>query len=212
MVTNFENFKAWVESGGEVEFDLYAQNIHDWEWLTEYIPGIVISSAGGLVPFEAFGLLHGHPFYFRVRHDVARLNVAAEDGDPVSSRDVLYTASVECDSWKAKENFVPLLMKLVPALDVAPFLWEFECSKVQWANDGNKSYTVTDEKDVRVGWGYTCEEGYKAAAEPSEYLLSAGWSVEFQRKLWDDQKVDRVPSNKDERKFPAVKPDFRVTL
>lgn len=212
MTTNSENFKAWIESGGEVEFDLHAQNIHDWEWLTRYIPGIVISSAGGLVPFEAYGLIHGYPFYFRARHNIARLNVAGFDGNPVSSREVLYTASVECDSWHARENFIPLLMKLVPCLDVAPFLWKFECFKVQWAEDGRRGYTVTREKDYQIGWGSTPEEGFASAQKPSEYLLSVGWSEEFQKQLWEDQQVSSSPSNTDDRAFPERKPDFKVIL
>lgn len=212
MTTNKENFKAWVESGGEVEFDLHAQNIHDWEWLNAYIPGIIIYSAGGLIPFEASGLIHGYPFYFRARHDIARLNVAGVDGNPVSSREVLYTASVECDSWNTGENFIPLLMKLIPALDVAPFLWEFQCFKVKWDEDAKRSYTVTSEKDLRVGWGATPKEGFVAAQKPNEYLLSVGWTEEFQKQLWEDQQVSEVPSNTDNRVFPEVKPNFRVVL
>lgn len=59
---------------------------HVLEWLDrarDY--GMVVTRAGGCMPYQAYGTMHSRPFYFRARHGSWRLSVAEEGGDPVGT-------------------------------------------------------------------------------------------------------------------------------
>lgn len=209
-----EAFLAWLDTDGEIPFDMYAQKPEKWAWLSDVIPGIIIYSAGGLLPFQAQGLLHGLPFYYRHEWGSASLAVAGPNGEPFGN-EVLYRASVDYDEdveIAGQSPFVDNLVRLVPSLERSPFLWEFPCRKLVFDKGKKLSYTVSDEVDIVVGWGHTPEEGFLATQKPSEYLLSHGWSVEFQRQMWVDRAVSSVPRNIDNRVFPEVAPDFHVNI
>lgn len=213
-----EAFISYLESEGdeELEFDLYAQNVDGWRWLQEWIPGIVISSAGGIAPFQAQGLLHGHPFYYKDRHGYAFLNVGELDGEaPYLGDTTLYSASIETEEFAGGENFVKNLMKLVPELKCTPFPYEFQGRKIEWGNENihaRKYRVVEGEFDdfPTVGWGYFPEEAFEELAKPSEYLLSCGWTEEIQREIYELRAFSPEPVKTDERKYPEVDPPFTV--
>lgn len=215
-----ETFISYLESEGdeELEFDLYAQNVDGWRWLQEWIPGIVISSAGGVAPFQAQGLLHGHPFYYKDRHGYAFLNVGELDGEaPYLGDTTLYSASVETEEFAGGENFVKNLMKLVPELKRTPFPYEFQGRKIEWGNESihARKYRVVEgefDEFPTVGWGYFPEEAFEELAKPSEYLLSCGWTEEIQREIYELKAFSPEPVKTDERKYPDVDPPFTVNL
>lgn len=213
-----EAFISYLESGDDegVEFDLYAQNVDSWLWLQELIPGIVVSSAGGVAPFEAQGLLHGHPFYYRDRHGYASLSIGAIDGEaPYLGDTTLYGASTETSEGDGEASFVKNLLKLVPKLERTPFPYEFQGRKIEWGNvpiQERKYRVVEGEFDEfpSVGWGYFPEEAFQELAKPSEYLLSRGWTEEIQREIYELRAFSPVPVKTDERKYPEVDPPFAV--
>jgi len=205
-----EEFLNALETGEH--FDLYAQDPNDWSELTKLIPGIMITSAGGIVPFQAEGTLHGFPFYYRDRHGVAELRVGAVGStDHILPAGALYSASVETPEFEGADHFVKNLYHLVPELKKAPFLYRFPGHKATFLNDGNWGYTI-DRSSVEeaLGWGHSLEEAYVNSSTPSTYLAEKGFSLEAQRKLWIDREVDTRPLNRDERAYPPVTPDFRV--
>ena len=206
-----EAFKAYIDSDGEVEFDLHAQDTSEWAWLAELIPGIIISSAGGHTPFEAQGLLHGLPFYYRHEWGYASLQVGQVEGSVFSN--YLYYATTDYDEKFGDPDFTTMLMELVPKLEVAPFLWKFPCKKVKFTEteEGQEGYT-SDEDDYRVGWGFTPEEGYARTQEPIPYLVEKGFTVERQRHMWELHQVQQAPMNEDNRVFPNPVPNFHVTI
>lgn len=213
-----EAFISYLESGDEeeVEFDLYSQNVDSWLWLQELIPGIVVSSAGGIAPFEAQGLLHGHPFYYRDRHGYASLSIGALDGEaPYLGDTTLYGASSETEEFAGGESFVKNLLKLVPKLERTPFPYEFQGRKIEWGDGGIQARdyrAVEGEFDdfPMVGWGYFPEEAFQELAKPSEYLLSRGWTEDIQREIYELRAFSPKPVKTDERKYPEVDPPFVV--
>lgn len=212
-----EAFIAYLESSedDEIEFDLYSQNLDSWLWLQESIPGILISSAGGIAPFEVQGLLHGHPFYYRDRHGYASLSLGEVDGEPPYLGDkTLYGSSTETEEFGGAENFVENLMKLVPKLERTSFPYKFRGRKIIFGEGGIQAgdYHASEDFDDfgHVGWGYFPEEAFEKLAEPSEYLLSQGWTEDIQRRIYELQEFSPEPINTDERKYPEVDPPFTV--
>src|SRR5690606_12004433 len=51
------------------------QDLSKYGYISAAIPGMVVHSAGGAVPFEAEGTLVGHEFYLRVRSGYATLTL-----------------------------------------------------------------------------------------------------------------------------------------
>lgn len=206
-----EEFLKALETGAH--FDLYAQDPEDWKELQQLIPGIVITSAGGIIPFQAEGTLHGYPFYYRDRHGSATLYVGEADGEtPYLPSYALWSAHVDTPEFAGGENFIKNLYHLVPALEHGKFLYKFAARKPTWEEGtGVWRYTLSDEKiDEVVGWGSTPEEAYESAAQPSAYLAEKDFTPEAQNELWVAQDVERTPLNEDLRVYPNPEPVFRV--
>lgn len=214
MAIDFESFKAWIESDGEIPFDMYAQDPNEWAWLQEIIPGLVIASAGGMAPFQAEGLYYGHPFYYRDRHGWASFRVGALDGEaPYLGNEILYIAGVETEEFVGGEHFIRNLVNIIPNLKRSEFPYEFEGKKLNLFNDKSWGYSVSEtEKEIRVGWGHTPEEAYPNIFTTSAYLMEHGASAEHQLKMVQDGEFSPIPVNKDERRYPAVDPEFVVIL
>lgn len=207
---NREAFEAWLNSDGSVKFDLYAQNISEWAFLQEVIPGIVISSAGGWFPFQAEGILQGYPFYFRSEQGSSSLKLGNPD-DPESCYllyNSLYYAKYDMEV-KTFEDFVLCLVKIVPLLQRSPFLWRFKARKF---SGSFQVPVIEDSWDEVVGWGYTPDEGYFTSGEPSLYLESVGVSKDAQTALWLAREVSTEPLNEDPRVWSDVDPDFKVNV
>lgn len=213
-----EAFEAYVNSDGSIPFDLYAQDTDQWAWLQEYIPGIIVYSAGGMFPFQAEGLIHNMPFYFRYEWGSASLKVGAENGDmPHLPEDALYSAHTEYSEKTDEEDFVRLMIKLVPKLEKSPYLWRFEANTLNMLNDDKWGFTVGERTGEVVGWGFTPEEGYFAAREPNDYsyypnTVMATLTADIQREMWKAQNPSRTPKNVDPRQYPDIPPVFTVNM
>lgn len=193
------------------DVDLYQQDPEDWAFLTEFIPGLKITSAGGMLPFQALGTLHGFPFYFRARHEWATLHLSAPGTDPVGWEH-LYHAGIEAPFMVDAKIFCELMLKLVSALERSPFRWEFEGYKLSYPDPKKWEAVRTEEKETNYGWGITPEEGWEKTQETSDYLLGYGCTEEMQKRFMGLREVSKTPLNQDTRVFPEVDPVFEVKV
>lgn len=204
---SFDDFLKDLKSGKREDFDMYRQDPDDWKDLSDAIPGLVITSAGGIMPYQAQGTLHGHPFYFRCRGEHASLRLVEVDGDAVADNP-LYSAGVPTDYMIDTDGFIELMKRLVPQLKRAPFRWEFEGKKV--TVDSEFTVLSSEETEISYGWGNTPEEGFIDTKQHSEYLTDKGFTTEIQNKLWAARELNPIPVNSDNRNWPAVEPVFIV--
>jgi hypothetical protein len=220
------------ELGDDRDFDMWAVDPGAWRALSELIPGLIVTSAGGVCPFQSQGTLHGLPYYFKYRHEFASLQVGQAGKDPFS--DYLYHAGFEYgDEGHSIDGleFGQLMLRLVPALERAPFLWQFQGVSVDIEDAANPSeprdeignpppktnpmdlrVSATEHPEVYHGWGITAAEGYAHLHEPSEWLVEKGWSEEFQAEMRRAEAIDPTPLNDDDRVFPDPEPVFEVRL
>lgn len=209
----------YLDSDGDGHLDIYSQDPGAWAPLSRAIPGLIITSAGGMCPYQAEGTLKGHPFYFRYRHGYADLRAGEYDSKVMPYLDgALWHSGVDYgDTFGgalSSSEFTTLMIELVPALNPAKFYWKFEGRKV--IVEGNSttglSLSVTDKTEICGGWGITPEQALLQIASPSDYLLENGWSLEDQALYYKLKKIDPKPINKDDRVWPDPQPVFEVTL
>lgn len=206
---NREAFEAFLDSDGEIEFDIYAQNPEDWAALSDLIPGLIVSSAGGVVPFQSEGLLHGHPYYLRSRHGKASLKVGSKDGN--AFKDFLYMATIDYEAFVGPERLADMMLKLVPLLEPAHFLWEFEAKKLEFENH-EWTGRALDETEIKHAWGFTAEEAYAKTQQPVIFMSEHGISEEKQLAMIKARQINPVPLNQDTRVFPSPAPEFTVNI
>lgn len=189
----------------QIGSNLYATDIHDWEWLQEAVPSLIVSSAGGFVPFQAEGYIHGFSFYMRAEDGSASLAVSPVIGEPPYSTNPrnLY-AHIRYGEGRHEvqrpEMFIPHLMVLLERLEKPPFRYEFPYVKPVY-DEATSAYVPADgdgETGVYFGWGETPEEAYEHAErswkEPNDYWNGGA-------DYWDMSVPDRTPVNVDDRDF-----------
>lgn len=207
------------EDTSHMKFDMYAQDPNDWSWLGELVPGLVVSSAGGLVPFQAEGLLKGHPFYYRERHGQARLNIAELEADNAYLDNCIYTAYADVDEFRCGPEWITTFLNLVERLKRAPFLYKFEGNEVKFKNPETKGTTqslediyIDDERTVHVAWGDSPEEALEFSYESGKEVLvdHYGWDLAFYNRMVELEARNPVPLNVDDRVIPD--PDFEVRV
>lgn len=210
MPFDFEAFKAYIESDGEIEFDLYARDPGDYAELAEIVPGLVVSSAGGSMPFQAEGLIEGYPFYYRDEQGGASLRVGSVDGErPYLGESTLWSASENTEDGHENEDFPINLLRLIKKLKRSPFPYEFEGYDLDYLNDGSWNFTVNRNKIATYGgWGYNPEEAYQAMFVKSEYLEEHGCSEVQQLAMMLAHEFKKEPINADERIYPEISPGF----
>lgn len=208
-------FMDYVNSDGSIPFDLYAQDIEDWKFLQELIPGIVITSAGGVGLFQAEGLIEDYPFYFRSETGSSSICIAEPNGTPhLFTGEVLWYGRCDTDPELFRMNdveFVRELLKCMKNLEKAPFLWTFMGRKLIFKDRNNlkAGWSTGEELEESHGYGHTAEEGYAKAAEPftdERYLAIA--PLELQQAMWRDKQVSPIPLVGDKRLWPTEKPAF----
>lgn len=144
--------------------------------LGEYIPGLAVETAGGVVPFQSWGDIgDGYRFYYRDRSGFASLNIAVKgahvtepDPDdkwsrysngkediPAGTTKSLYRASLnEYDSPEQYfRGWVSNFLTLLEALKPLPDQYEFP------------NLAEGDPAPVLYGWGWTAEEAYQDGLE-----------------------------------------------
>lgn len=165
------------------------------------IPGLEITTAGGVVPFQATGTWWGHPWYFRLRWDVASLKVGGDSPvvKPLWSAEMPHTSGEMPDhpylhneiSW---QEFEDVFCALAISLKKAPFHYLF-------ARTGHRQSADTEPQ-----WG-----GYgNSPAEAFESLLLRVHGFVDEGYLTPGMEFDPVPVNVDDRVFPATAPTFAV--
>ena len=210
--SHYEAFKAYVEAEDdlfeEVGFDMYAQTPKAWEHLSEKIPGLIVTSAGGWVPFQSEGLLQGLPYYLRCRHDVASLTIGQADSNIFE--DALFYAEIDYTKFAGIENFEDMIIQLVPLLEKMPFRYEFACKVPEYDENHKHTGNTTDKDDTTYGWGNSPEEAFESLMKPNWFLKERGVSDEEQLYRRGLQKINPSPINEDNRVWPNPLPIFVV--
>lgn len=222
--TMADAFADWVTSRVDVPFNPYAIDPTQMSWLTDLIPGIVVTSAGGFVPFQAEGLLHGLPFYYRERTGLASLSVGGPGAPHAYGPNPLWRAQEDVEELRGGRAWLDSLINLVQTLRPLEFRYEFAHREVTWSDRKPKNIdtvTFTPGNDnapmtFKAARGSTPALAYERAAtfEESAYLSGHGWSVDVQRRLHDAQvaTMSSEPSAPDDRVWPDIHPTFAVTV
>lgn len=149
---------AWFDAAaaGEDYADdepvMYATDPGWFRDLSERIPGLLVHSAGGMLPFQSEGTLHGFPYYFRYRHGYAQLRVMDPNvnEDEATLFEHLYSAGMDYgDEYGGildRDEFCTLMITLVPQLERGAFLWEFVGIKVNVEDIANEPGPSIDEQ------------------------------------------------------------------
>lgn len=154
--------------------------------LTSRVPGLVVTDAGGAMPFQAHGTWHGYPFYFRYRSGHASLDIST-DQDTVFSTPYWSAGCQYGDDYDGSLNmdeFIELFTRLGSQLVRAPFAYHFP--------DRDEA-----EDPARGGawvWGHTLAEACRS----------------LRTEVDDPDRFLPTPSNRDTRAFPPAGPQFVV--
>lgn len=213
------NVMRYLSGETNTEPVLHATDPGAFRDLSARIPGLLVTSAGGAFPFQSEGTLHGYPYYFRYRHGHAELQVHEHGTTPMSSARLYETSLAYGDEHGGtldRDEFLFLMIAMVPMLCRARWLWEFAGVRVNIHDTDpegeqvNLVFTATDTREVYRAWGYTPEEAWMRLHEPSPYLLERGWSAETQAEMYRLRAIAPTPLNSDTRNFPDPEPTFEV--
>lgn len=205
-------------------FNPYAVDPARMAWLAELVPGTVITSAGGFVPFQVEGLLHGLPFYYRERTGTASLSVGQPGAPHAYGPNPLWRAQEDVEELRGGPTWLDSFVNLVENLRPVEFWYEFPHREVTWSDRKPKdintvTFTPGDDGSpmtFKAARGSTPAVAYERAAtfEESAYLSMRGWSVDVQRRIHAAQvaTMSRQPSAPDDRVWPDVHPTFAVTV
>lgn len=197
-----------------IHFDLWAKPLSAFEWAKEYVPGLVVSSAGGFVPYQAEGLINGFPFYYRAEWDYSSINIGHPDEPaPYLWDEALWTATINDFEGSTHASFIEALTRLLPKLERTPHLYRFPCHAYEFTGpNGSWEWSINkDDTDYVQGIGMTPEEGYQKASEPSAYLAERGFTPERQREFFVAKEPAKTPLAVKERKYPSPEPVFHST-
>lgn len=206
MSREFENhryqaFHEWLSTPVDVPFDMHAQDPEDWASLRSFIPSLSVSSAGGVLPFQAYGMMYDLPFYYRERDGIAELHVGESDNGTAVSQP-LYTASEQVEECRQERDmWIDSLLNLVEHLVDAPFLWQFRGNLVL-VQQGQCE--IVSDNGVHIAWGHAPDEAYQALtsiAEEDSMMV---------REQINAQNINPQPINSDTRHYPEPEPSFTV--
>lgn len=199
-------------------FDMNAQDIDEWLWMQEFIPGIIVSSAGGSVPFQAQGLIHGLPFYYRDRHGYADFRVGPADGDDVVlNHEALYSASCKTEEFMGQETFFRNWLYLIPRLSRAQTRYEFKGRQVEFTYEDRQIIDVfpMDREYSYYGWGMDAAEARASLDDfwfqlPSELSTPPEKQTDIINRWCEYAAVSMEPHEPEVRIFPNPEPTFTV--
>lgn len=210
-------FMALVDASDEdqenIKFDLYARPLHAFEWAQEYVPGLIVYSAGGMLPFQAEGLINGYPFYYRSEWGSCNIKIGRlEDTVPYLPEESYWYAYDNEFEGDTAESFIEALTRLLPKIERQQNIYKFEVLATNYVGEnGSWQWEINpNETTTVIGWGYTAEEAFIYASKPSKYLEEKGFSVENQREHWVAQQPNPVPVYVTQREWPDVEPVFEV--
>ena len=201
----------FIDGGGDVGdidniFDIRAQHIQEWDDLKEVIPSILVSSAGGFLPFEMRGWVCSLPFYIRSEWGEAELRIAADEGD-IFRGPLLWTSTTTTPEEMDRPQLISVISSLFSKLEVAPFLWGFTGRKVEFVDapdSEDKLPIATSEEDIYYAWGKTPEGAWKQLRAPNLYLLD---DLSFWENIKRLEDIQPDPVVVDDRVIPDA-PDW----
>lgn len=177
--------EVWCAGVAEQEmglsFDMYAQDSNEWAWLRQFCPGLYITSAGGMLPFQAEGYLGDLLFYFRKEHGYASLSTYADRENMYDPAARLYYAEIDTDEVLDGKAWVSDLLTLVERLERAKGRYAFKSNNIKF-EDRTAPFDMSVDMDPQpvwrqgsIGWGHTQEEAYADAIqrvqENAEYFM-----------------------------------------
>lgn len=180
----------------DLDFDMYARDIADFAWLKEFIPEIIIYSAGGFCPFQVEGYLGEFNFYYRERGGFASLTLAMSKDDCYSAADNLYRSSIEVKEFREGTGWFSTLMNLIEKLERNSYLYQFQTDEIDYGPNNNPDEIKKKlDKNGEVvhgtapAWGFTAEEAFEKAAK-LEYL----YDFFTNRKKYNEELKKYVPA------------------
>lgn len=157
------------------KFDIRAQDINDWAWVQEFVPELIIYSAGGQMPFQAEGFIQGLPFYFRTEDGYASLRVSDSKSTLFPPVDALYSSHMDIDNkGLTGSEWVSYLFTLIEKLERTEKQYFFKANVIDYNADGKFGLSVKKDEDLTewdnefkniVGWGNTVDEAFESAKE-----------------------------------------------
>jgi hypothetical protein len=213
-------FQEWIASDSELRFDMYAQDLADSKPLQELIPSLVVTSAGGICPFQAEGMLFGLSFYYRERGGWASLRLGQKAEDCYLTAESLFDAGEEVDEFRSGAVWLDTLINLIPKLEKTVFLYSFPYLTFP-LGDFEDLLTVEPGTDpTQISHYYvraeSAAEAFRIAStfEEDAWLTEKGCTSEMQRK-WFEARVatmSQIPLKSDERVWPDPLPVFEVNV
>lgn len=220
------------------DFDMYAQDVNKWKWLQQFVPEVIVYSAGGLCPFQVEGYLGEFNFYYRERGGIASLNLARSKNESYSAVNSLYRASINTEEFGPAHKWLGTFLTLIERLEKNPYLYQFQTDEV--TGSGKVFSKKLDENGEVIhttvgGWGFTEEEAYQDALENIESMRfwfmreHSRYDRELKKEIpepekdWTDEDYDRYVSlmnvqpivvkiEGEDRDYPAVDPVFEVKV
>lgn len=209
---SFLNYFMNLEEEPKTDF---SKRLKQFEWISEFVPGFTIASAGGIAPFQAEGLINEMPFYYRERGTIT-LKVNHKNADDAYGSNILYLADAEdFDERFQRTHWLSTLFNLVENLQRSPYLYEFPSKFVKFndSKDPGSVYADSEERiDLVRAWGNSSQEAYENTKRIDPYLSSRGWSEDLQQNYWKVRDISPVPLNEDDRIYPEIDPDFSVNV
>lgn len=161
-------------------------------------PELDIEWAGGACPFQAEGILHGLPLYFRFRHSWADLRIDSGDWyQPLYSAGTAFGAGKDL-GWLDPHEFVKLMTRLIPRLERAPIYWRFPGVEPGQLKAG--------EPATFGAWAHTPEQAWVAMHQPSKWLRDRGIDDATQAQWVAARKMSPDTITVDTRVFPDPDP------
>lgn len=199
-----------VESGlnvDDIDFDLYAQHVDEWNDLRKIFPSILVKSAGGLLPYEMIGWIKEYPFSFRTEWGYAYLRIAEKNAN-IHTGPYFWEAKIDVPDIELNKNLIiSYFVQTIENLHTARFKYDFLGNKLKSGLvEGRKTLVPSDEKEVFSAWGETPEEAYEALNTPS---VNISTSPATQREWFQMRDISKTPLNSDSRRIPE-KPDWYV--
>ena len=222
------------------DFDMYAQDVKEWEWLQQFVPDVIVYSAGGMCPFQAEGYIGDLNFYYRERGGYASLSLANSKEASYSLRDSLYSAEIEVEEFRPASEWIGTFLTLVERLEKPKFLYHFQSDAVDLEKldkEGIMQNKHDENGDVihetQLGWGYSVEEAFQEAAafemlrflvmNRKKYDEKTGEYVHDPERSWSEEKFNKFLMLKNiqpivvevegtDRAYPVPEPVFEVKV
>lgn len=200
------------------KFDLYARDVNDYEWLQEFVPGLIVYSAGGFFPFQASGYIGDLHFYFRAEDGYASMRVAESKNDcliPVSS---LYSVTIDTERFSddvetLRQMWISYLLTCIEQLKKTQYLYHFESNEIDFESASenfgldvkrDENGEIIPSKFGAVGWGYSVDEAFANASDRKHFYVNhcvnsyedmkeineEVWQ-RCEDRLWSEEKLDR---------------------